>query len=139
MEPLKIPNALAQYNAEIGIAYIKYRGNLDGATTTAVYDWLGDLIETVGFDDLFGEVFDFTDVEEFMPDNLMQARKHSRRYNFKNNVRKLPVAMVVSNHFQEEILRGPMKNVEENPRKTIVWSLEEAVKFIEEWHARQQA
>lgn len=130
-------NATARYDASTGIAYITYTGPLDSSASTAVYDWLADLLQAVGLENLYGEVFDFRAVEEFMPDNLIDARRNSRRYNMKNNVKKLPVAMIVKDFFQEEILRGPMRNVKENERKTIVRTEEEAIAFLHEWHEQQ--
>ena len=88
-------------------------------------------------DNMRGEVFDFRDVTQFMPDNLMDARRNSRRYNVKNDVRRLPVAMIVKDFYQEEILRGPMQNVRENVRKTIVRNMDDALMFITNWHAQQ--
>jgi hypothetical protein len=46
------------------------------------------------------------------------------------------VAMVVKDFYQEEILRGPMQNVQENRRKSIVRSMDEARAFLDEWHTR---
>jgi hypothetical protein len=132
---LKHPNAKAFYNVDNGIAYITYMGYLTADASIAVYDWLNDLIAEVGIDNMYGEIFDFRIVEEFMPDNLLEARRKSRGYNIRNNVKKLPVAMIVSNHYQEEILRGPMQNVEENKRKIIVWTMADALNFLKEWHA----
>jgi hypothetical protein len=136
---LNHPNATAEYNAEEGIAYITYNGNLTAEVTTVVYDWLSELIEAIGIDNMYGEVFDFRDVEEFMPDNLLQARRKSRGYNLRNDVKKLPVAMIVSNFYQEEILRGPMQNVEENKRKRIVRKMDDALAFLHEWHADEES
>ena len=131
---LDIEKASATYDEDTRIVFISYRGMLDGETSTKVYNWLSDLTESVGIENIYGEIFDFREVEQFMPDNLMDARRNSRRHNMKNNVKKLPVAMVISSHFQEEILRGPMQNVEENKRKAIVWNFEDAVNFLNSWH-----
>ncbi|PJF33434.1 MAG: hypothetical protein CUN57_02205, partial [Phototrophicales bacterium] len=81
-----------------------------------------------------GEVFDFRGVDTFGPDNLFEARKKSRGFNLKQNVSDIPVAMICANFYQEEILRGPMQNVPENPRKMIVHNEAEALQFIRDWH-----
>lgn len=126
--------ATARYDQDTGIVYITYSGLLDSSVSTAVYDWLADLIATLGIDQLYGEIFDFRAVTEFMPENLIDARRNSRRYNMKNNVKKLPVAMIVKDFVQEEILRVPMQNVKENERKTIVQNMDDAVAFLHAWH-----
>lgn len=126
--------ASARFDEETGIVYIAYQGLLDNTASTAVYDWLGDLINSIGIDKIYGEIFDFREVAEFMPDNLIDARRNSRRYNMKNDVKKLPVAMIVKDFVQEEILRVPMQNVKENERKAIVHSMEDAEAFLHTWH-----
>ena len=138
IEPLQQANAEAQFDENTQIAYITYRGLLDASATNAVYDWLGNLIDEIGIENLYGEIFDFREVKEFMPDNLIEARRNSRRYNMRNDVRTLPVAMVISNYYHEEILRGPMQNVEENKRKAIVWNMENAEAFLQGWHASRK-
>lgn len=135
---LKHENAEASYDEASGIAHITYQGLLTADATNAVYEWLGDLIDEVGLDELYGEVFDFRAVKEFMPDNLIDARRNSRRYNMRHDVKRLPVAMIIANYYQEEILRGPMQNVEKNKRKAIVWNMDEAIAFLHEWHATKE-
>jgi uncharacterized protein (DUF1919 family) len=133
--PLEHPHARAVYDEETRIAYITYSGFLNAEASTAVYNWLADV--NTQFGTPYGEVFDFRAVTEFAPDNLMEARKKSRRRNLRPEIHNLPVAMVVKDYYQEEILRGPMQNVPENQRKTIVRTIEEAVQFLHEWHERQ--
>ncbi len=130
--PLTHENASGTYDPETRIAYITYTGMLTAEASVAVYNWLGDVTQEEGL--LYGEVFDFRNVLEFAPDNLMEARKKSRRRNLRSNIHHLPVAMIVKDFYQEEILRGPMQNVPENQRKTIVQTLDDALAFIHQWH-----
>lgn len=134
MTPLDIENAHAQYDAETRIVHVRYRGLLNAETSTKVYHWLHDLIQEVGSETLYGEIWDFREVVEFLPDNLMDARKKSRGLNLRISV-DFPVAMIVKDFYQEEILRGPMQNVQENTRKAIVRTLEDAHQFLTDWHA----
>jgi hypothetical protein len=135
---LKTEKADARFDEESRIAYIEYRGILTAEESLAIYDWLADLVQELGIENIYGEIFDFREVSEFASDNLMEARRNSRRHNMRNRIRKLPVAMIVSNYYQEEILRGPMQNVEENKRKTVVWNMDDAIAFLRDWHARQK-
>jgi hypothetical protein len=132
MPPLNHTNASAHYDSEKRIAFIRYHGLLTAEASVAVYNWLADINTQEGV--LYGEVFDFRDVLEFMPDNLMEARKKSRRRNMHSEMHHMPVAMIVKDFYQEEILRGPMQNVPENQRKTIVRSEEEGLEFFRQWH-----
>lgn len=134
MEPLELDNAHAFYDAESRIVYVTYSGYLMAEHSTHVYNWLHDLLQEIGTETLHGEIFDFRDVDEFMPDNLMDARKKSRGLNLRINV-DFPVAMIVKDLYQEEILRGPMQNVPENTRKTIVYNMEDARAFLDQWQA----
>jgi len=134
---LEYTNARARFDKATGIAFITYSGTLSSEASTAVYDWLGDLIQQVGVENVYGEVFDFRAVTEFMPDNLMDARRSSRRYNMRNNTKRLPVSMIVRDFYQEEILRGPMQNVKENARKSIVRTMDAAIAFLHDWHQKQ--
>lgn len=138
ISPLNKDKASALFDEDSHIAFIKYSGILTADESLAVYDWLGDLIQELGVENVYGEIFDFREVQEFASDNLMEARRNSRRYNMRNRVRLLPVAMIVSNYYQEEILRGPMQNVEENKRKAIVRTMDDALTFLHEWHAEQE-
>lgn len=131
---LEHSTASAHYDEETQIVYITYRGLLDADSSGSVYSWLQVLIMTIGVENIYGEVFDFREVTEFSPDNLMNARQKSRTMNLRMNTRSIPVAMIVKDFYQEEILRGPMKNVPENPRKKIVQSMDDALSFLDEWH-----
>jgi len=136
MTSLHIDKAHAHYDPESRIVYVTYRGLLTSEDSTKVYHWLHELMVQLGSENLHGEIWDFRDVQEFLPDNLMDARKKSRGLNLRINV-GFPVAMIVKDFYQEEILRGPMQNVPENTRKAIVRSMDEAHQFLTEWHAAQ--
>ena len=139
IQPLDTPNASAGYNEEHNIVWVTYRGLLGAEATASVYHWLADFFEANDNRALDGEVFDFRKVETFGPDNLFEARKKSRGFNLKQDVSTLPVAMICANFYQEEILRGPMQNVPENNRKTIVKTEAEALNFIANWHKARLA
>lgn len=129
----------AHYDEEQRIAYVAYSGILEAGASSAAYQWLADLIEAIGVESLYGEIFDFTAVRQFQPDNLIDAKKNSRKLNLKVNIHDTPVAMVVRDAVQEEILRGPMRNVPENKRKRIVYSEEDALAFFQEWHSEEKS
>lgn len=131
---LEKENVMGHYDADKRVVFVMYSGVLGADASSAAYDWLADVIEDVGIENIYGEVFDFTQVRQFQPENLVDARKHSRKLNLRVNIHETPVAMVVRDAVQREILRGPMRNVPENKRKRIVESTEEAFAFFAEWH-----
>lgn len=124
----------AHFDVDSAIAYITYYGQIEGAASEAAYTWLTQVINAVGVENLYGEIFDFRAVTQFTTENLIGARKHSRRFNLKQDTRQFPVALIVANAMQEEILRGPMRVVPENTRKRIVHSQAEARAFLDEWN-----
>lgn len=134
IQPLETDNATVKYDEERNVIWVKYRGLLDATATAKVYSWLAEFFNAPDNNMVYGEVFDFRDVETFGPDNLFEARKKSRGFNLTQNVSDLPVAMICANFYQEEILRGPMQNVPENNRKMIVHDEDEALQFIFDWH-----
>ncbi|GAB1422464.1 hypothetical protein MASR2M15_26980 [Anaerolineales bacterium] len=135
MDPLTTTNVKAYFDLDSRIVYIHYNGILGADVTASVYEWLEELLEWVGTENILGEIFDFRNVVEFTPDNLMEARSKSRTMNFTRNTKAIPVAMVVDDPVHEQILRGPMRNVpEKNPRKIIVDTMSEAIAFIQNWH-----
>ena len=94
IRPLEIQNAYATYDETTRIVHVTYRGSLDSEVSSAVYEWLNRLIEMVGAEAIFGQIWDFRNVDQFMPDNLQDARKNSRIMNLKQNTGRFPVAMV---------------------------------------------
>lgn len=139
IEPLNIANARTHYDEDNNVVWVTYHGLLDAEASAQVYHWLADFFNARDNKEVSGEIFDFRNVDTFGPDNLFEARKKSRGFNLKQDVSELPVAMICSNFYQEEILRGPMQNVPENQRKRIVHSEEEALQFIAEWHRERIA
>ncbi|MFZ4825742.1 MAG: hypothetical protein ACOYLB_00160 [Phototrophicaceae bacterium] len=130
----------ARFDGETHVAYVIYLGSIGADASTAAYKWLQDLLDTIGVESLYGEIWDFSKVTQFLPDNLIDARKNSRKFNLvTQNIERIPVAMVVRDYIQEEILRGPMRNVEENKRKRICHSNDEALRFIQQWRMNNTA
>lgn len=127
-------NVTAFFEAQRRLIRVNYRGSLDADVAIVVYDWIDKVISVIGIENIYGEIFDFRAVVEFQPDNLLAARRKSRRMNLRMPVHTFPVAMIVKNFYHEEILRGPMQNVPENKRRIIVYNEEDALKFIDEWH-----
>ena len=134
IQPLVSEQATAYYNEEQHIIWVTYSGVLGADVTVQVYDWLNRLILAIGVDQIYGQIFDFSAVTEFQESNLQTARKTSKRMNIKVDTSHIPVALVVGNFYQEEILSGPMRVEAGHIRKRIVHSEAEALAFIEAWN-----
>lgn len=134
---LKVEQASAYYDEESRIVHIAYQGALSSDVTVQVYDWLETLYDAVGLDTLYGQIFDFREVTEFDESNLSTARRTSSRMNMRMDTSHVPVALIVGDFYHEEILRGAMRIPPEHARKRIVWSEDEALAFLQEWHKNQ--
>lgn len=135
VESLQVEQATAYFDEERRYIRVAYRGSLGSDVTVQVYDWIDRVVKQIGVDGILGEIFDFSEVTEFQPENLQTARKTSKRMNVRLDTSSLPVALVVKTFYQEEILRGAMQIAPGHARKRIVKSEAEALAFIEEWSA----
>ena len=131
---LEVEQARAFYDPESAIIYIHYRGTLTGDAALEVYNWLEELYQEIDVDHLYGLIFDFRQVQEFDDSNLKTARRTSSRMNMRIDTSHVPVALIVSDPYHQEILLGSMRISPENIRKKIVWSEEEAQEFLASWH-----
>ena len=134
VDRLEQKNVTAYFDPQTKIVHVIYRGQLGAEASDAAYTWLENVLETIGTSNIYGEIWDFRQVTLFTSDNLIDARRHSRKLNITMDVHHFPVAMVIRNSMQEEILRGPMRNVPGNDRKQIVRSPEQATDFLQSWN-----
>ena len=132
---LEAKQARADYDPEQGLIYVTYEGVLTEDVPKAVYGWLEELYEEIDVTSLYGQIFDFRGVEEFDESNLKTARRTSSRMNMRVDVSHVPVALIVSDPYHQEILLGSMRISPDHIRKKIVWSEEEAQEFFQTWHA----
>lgn len=135
--PLQSEHVDATFDEETAIVYIRYHGELDASASQAAYGWLEGLLKQVGSQSIYGEIFDFTKVTGFLTENIVDARKNSRKMNLMMDTHHFPVAMIVSGDMHVEILRGPMGIPEGNLRKRIVESETAARAFLDEWHEKE--
>ncbi len=131
--PLDTPQANASYDSQTGLVHIAYRGELGADVTHAVYDWLNELYAAIGVNPVCGQIFDFRKVTVFLDDNLQAARRASKFINIRMDTSRIPVALLVSEFFQEEILLFGMRITPDHARKRIVWSEQDALNFIIGW------
>lgn len=133
LQGLDTEQASTYYDDARRLIWVAYRGKLGADVTVLVYDWIDTVVSSVGVENIMGEIFDFRGVQEFLPENLQTARKTSKRMNVRLDTSQIPVALVVGNAYQEEMLRGPMQVSPDHARKRIVKSEDEALQFINEW------
>jgi len=124
----------AIFDEDSSIIYVTYYGALTGEGPKIVYGWLDELYEEIDVNSIYGQIFDFRQVEEFAQENLKTARKTSNRMNMKIDTSHVPVALLISDPYHQEVLHSSMRISPDHERKKIVWSEEEALAFFEKWH-----
>lgn len=131
---LEIQQAAAHYDDTTRLVRIVYHGELGAEVTRQVYDWLEELYEAVGTDAIYGQIFDFRKVTQFLDENLQAARRASKIANIRMDTSRFPVALLISDFYHQEILRSAMRVTPDNERKRLVWSEAEALEFFQQWH-----
>lgn len=126
----------AYLNEETKIPHVTYPDHLTPTVTINMYKWFGDLIDEWGLDNLRGCIFDFTHVTKFHPSNFRTARAESRKINDKADLGKFPVAFLVQDMKQEQMLRVSMRLTQNPARLRIVYSIDSAIAFIKEWYSQ---
>ena len=131
--PLHTDLASTQFEERTKILIVRYRNELTAESTQQVYGWMFDAIRKVGLI-ARGVIYDFSDVKRFTRKNMSVTQKSSLTMNAKVDLSSIPVAMVAKNIMQEQHLMIIMNATPDQSRKKIVKSIEEGVRFIEDFH-----
>jgi hypothetical protein len=138
--PLETENVQADYDAEAKILRVTYKGVLTPQVTVEFYTWLGGIMQqnpTLILEAL-GSIFDFRQVTDFKSSNITTVRKQSQTVTQNPEAKNHPVALVVETIFQERMVSVTLKMTEQQDRKKVVNSIEEAQDYIAAWHKKQQ-
>ncbi len=131
---LEIDGFAAYLNEETKIPHVTYPEYLIPQVTIDMYAWFGDLIDERGIENLRGCIFDFRQVKKFHPSNFRTARAESRKINDKADLSAFPVAFLVEDMKQEQMLRVSLRLTQNPARLRILYSFESAVAFIKDWY-----
>ena len=135
---LELDQAKAYYDPEQEVVYVAYEGILGAEAPAEVYNWLEALYNDIDVKTMYAQIFDFRKVTAFDDSNLKTARRTSSRMNMSVDISHVPVALIVSDPYHQEILLGSMRISPDHMRKKIVWSEDEAYDFFEQWHANRE-
>lgn len=125
----------AYFDPQMGISFITYRGHLTAEVTETLYAWVRSLLPHIGPDATRGVIFDFRQVTRFHQGNLEASRKQSVTINQEADNSTHCVALIVDNFYQEQLVSVSMNLTPGEKRKRIVRSMDEALAYIETWHA----
>lgn len=124
----------AYRDPETDVSYITYKGVVNRRTTESVYEWVKELLTQVDNSKTRGVVMDFRQVIKFTPDHLSTVRRESRDLN-KAETLVHPVAMVVQNLYQEQMVKVSVRMSERPDHVQFVNSIEEAIAWFETWNS----
>jgi hypothetical protein len=133
---MESPEVTAYWEDIQNIFYVIYRGVLTRAVTTQVYQWMMETSQALKGQEVQGGIYDFRQVSDAESGNLAAVHRESRNFNVKVDTSHTPIALIVENLHQEQIVRISMQVTPGQKRKRIVKSMDEALKFIQEYHAK---
>jgi hypothetical protein len=133
---LKTEQIEAEFDDIRGFLLVKYRGELSSDVTKQFYGWLmGEMqANPEKVSEARGSIYDFRDVTDFGMDNLSATQQSSKQVSKQADVTNHPVALIVNDVYQEGMVKLSMQVTEQQERKRIVKSVDEAIAFIQSWY-----
>ena len=129
-------NVTGYFDSQKRIFYVNYHHTLNAETSLTAYGWLFSQGATVGIENVYAYIFDFTQVQKFERDNTITTKRQSQTARAVVDLSRIPAALIVHTVMQEQmvLLSARVNEVEERTR--IVKSHAEAMSFIEQFHAK---
>ena len=136
IKALKTEQIEADFDEVRGFLLVKYCGELSSDVTKQFYGWLmGEMqANPEKVSEARGSIYDFRDVTDFGMDNLSATQQSSKQVSKQADVTNHPVALIVNDVYQEGMVKLSMQVTEQQERKRIVKSVDEAVAFIQSWY-----
>lgn len=129
---LETDEMFAHYDGVKQILFIQYYRAASAEVTHQAYQWIRDI--STKLTDIRGCVYDFRKVRHFRPDNQSAVTKESEAINEELDFSSVPVAIVVDNMYQEQMVKKTLSNTPQTERKTIVYTFPEAFQFFRDFH-----
>jgi hypothetical protein len=133
--PIRSPNLSTNFDEAKGIVLINYHGHHTPEIGGQAYQWARSLLEMVGPEAIRGVIFDFSDVDVFEETTFSLAKARHEGVNRVADMSHHPVAVVVATPYQEQMVSAVSMLTHSETRTALVNSCEEAMEFIETWHA----
>jgi len=126
----------AEFDEESGVAFITYKGHHTQESGDQAARWGRDLVQQLGPQAIRGAVFDFSQVTVFDEPTFSWAKTRHENINRQGDMTHHPIAMLVSTQYQETIVSAVSERLGTTQRSALVNSRDEALAFIESWHAQ---
>ena len=127
------------YDLDTEIGTITYQETLTPQRTAEAYEFLytNAVNGLVTLQNVRGLIFDFRNVQRFEQGNFQAVKRESRRANEDLDLSHIPVALLVSNLYQEEMVKVASKITGQEKRIRIVHSEEEVAAFFTEFRKKR--
>ena len=129
---LETDEMFAHYDDVKRILFIQYYRAASAEVTRQAYQWLREISTQIT--DIRGCVYDFRKVRHFRPDNQSAVTEESTALNQDFDFSSVPVAIVVDNMYQEQMVKKTLSSTPQVERKTIVYTFPEAFQFFRDFH-----
>ena len=122
----------AEYDNQNQLLLVAYHGVLTPAVTKEFYTWLMQSMTDYPdhVQNARGSIYNFCSVTDFDNSNLTTASNQSKQLNHINDLKNHPVALIVKDKLQQQILNVSMKLTPHDKRVRVVWTMNEAVEHI---------
>lgn len=134
-QALETDNLFAHYDAVKRMIFIQYYRAVTADSTQAAYAWIREQVTT--FDDIRGCVFDFRNVRHFRTGTDVTTSEESTAINQEIDLSHIPVALVVDNMYQEQMVKKTLNTTPQPERKTIVYTFPEAFQFFRDFNTKK--
>jgi hypothetical protein len=135
-ERLDSDNLVCYFDVETGIGRVTYKGVVTPEVTQTMYGWGMRVAREVDVKTVRGTIYDFREVKRFELGTLSTVHKESQRANQSVDWSQMATALLVSTPQQEQMVRVAMSVTPGQQRKKIVYSVEEALQFIDSFHPK---
>jgi hypothetical protein len=133
---LDTPEVSAHFDEELRIIMIKYGSQITPQVTATTYQWLFMISEMPEIMKARGSIYDFSEVKTFSVGNLSAVKDNSAKFNNEDpRLKNHPVALIIGNNYQRQAVMASLGVTQQQKRKKIVTSRDQALLFIKSWRS----
>lgn len=134
METITMAGLHATYDEQTKLVSIIYSGELTCTAVLAAHHWLGQVVQKIETVSIRGIIIDFREVIHFDKYYLPTVRAVSLKIDNQYDFSRIPVALIASNAYQEQMLTIAQRVSAANGRISLLKTPESGMSFIREWN-----
>jgi hypothetical protein len=136
IKPIHTDHLVAEFDDETGVAFITYIGRHTQEAGDHAARWGRELVQQLGPQAIRGAVFDFSQVTTFEEPTFSWAKTRHENINRPADMTHHPIAMIVATQYQDSIVSAVTERLGTTQRAALVNNRDEALAFIDSWHAQ---